>query len=76
MVALPTEEHSVAVVRDLRCDPSGNPAFRVAIGDEYISTMYGTRRKYGMLTSLALCLQETTQKQNVYKKREASASLF
>lgn len=58
LVALPTEEHSVAIVRDLRCDPRGNPAWRVSVGDEYIN--YGTRRKYGMLTSLALCLQERT----------------
>ncbi|KAL7537343.1 hypothetical protein ACHAXR_007753 [Thalassiosira sp. AJA248-18] len=62
LVALPTEEHSVAVVRDLRCHPRGNPAWRVTVGDDYISTMYGSRRKYGMLTSLALCLQESTQK--------------
>lgn len=76
LVALPTEEHSVAVVRDLRCDSSGNPAFRVAIGDEYISTMYGTRRKYGMLTSLALCLQETTQKIVLGCGMEDGSALF
>jgi WD40 repeat protein len=61
LVALPTEEHSLAVVRDLRCDPRGTPAWRVAMGDEYINSMYGSRRKYGMLTSLALCVQENTQ---------------
>jgi WD40 repeat protein len=61
LVALPTEEHSMAIVRDLRCDPRGSPAWRVALGDEYISSMYGSRRKYGMLTSLALCIQETTE---------------
>ncbi|KAL7439751.1 hypothetical protein ACHAXH_004783 [Discostella pseudostelligera] len=60
LVALPTEEHSVAIVRDLRCNPQDNPAWRVAVGDDYISSMYGTRRKYGMTTSLALCLQEST----------------
>ncbi len=60
LVALPTEEHSVAIVRDLRCNPQNAPAWRVAVGDDYISSMYGTRRKYGMITSLALCLQETT----------------
>lgn len=60
LVALPTAEHSVAIVRDLRCNPQDNPAWRVAVGDDYISSMYGTRRKYGMTTSLALCLQEST----------------
>jgi len=60
LVALPTEEHSVAIVRDLRSNPQGTPAWRVSVGDDYISSMYGTRRKYGMLTSLALCLQEST----------------
>ena len=62
LVALPTEEHSIAIVRDLRCNPSNNPAWKVTVGDEYISSMYGSRRKYGMITSLALCLQETTQR--------------
>lgn len=60
LVALPTEKHSNAIIRDLRCNPTGPPAWRVLVGDEYISSIYGTRRKYGMLTSLALCLQETT----------------
>lgn len=64
LVALPTAEHSVAVVRDLRCKPESNPAWKVDIGgSEYInSSMYGSRRRFGMLTSLALCLQETTQR--------------
>jgi len=76
LVALPTEEHSLAVVRDLRCDPRGAPAFRVAMGDEYISSMYGTRRKYGMLTSLALCLQETTQRIVLGCGMENGSALF
>ena len=63
LVALPTAEHSVAVVRDLRCNPESNPAWKVDIGgSEYISSMCGSRRKYGMLASLALCLQESTQR--------------
>jgi len=64
LVALPTAEHSVAVVRDLRCKPENTPAWKVDIGgSEYISSsMYGSRRRFGMLTSLALCLQETTQR--------------
>jgi len=76
LVALPTEEHSVAVVRDLRCDPKANPAWRVAMGDEYISAMYGSRRKYGMLTSLALCAEETTQRIVLGCGMENGSSLF
>ena len=76
LVALPAEEHSVAIVRDLRCDPKGNPAWRVDVGDEYLSTMYGSRRKYGMLTSLALCLQETTQRIVLGAGMENGSALF
>lgn len=76
LVALPTEEQSVAVVRDLRCDPTNNPSWRVALGDDYISTMYGSRNKYGMLTSLALCLQETTQRIVMGCGMENGSSLF
>jgi len=76
LLALPTEEHSVAVVRDLRCDPQSNPAWRVAIGEEYTNMMYGTRRKFGMLTSLALCLQETTQRIILGCGMENGAALF
>ena len=51
LIALPTEEHSVAIIRDLRCDPTTNPMYRIDVG-----------KSYGMLTSLALCrLQETSQ---------------
>lgn len=51
LIALPTEEHSVAIIRDLRCDPTTNPLYRIDVG-----------KSYGMLTSLALChLQETTR---------------
>ena len=76
LVALPTEEHSVAVVRDLRCNPQSNPAWTVSVGDEYISSMYGTRRKYGMLTSLALCLQDTTQRIVLGCGMENGSALF
>ena len=76
LVALPTDEHSLAIVRDLRCDPTGTPARRVAIGDEYISSMYGTRRKYGMLTSLALCVEETTQRIVLGCGMENGSALF
>ncbi|KAL9181537.1 hypothetical protein ACHAXT_010342 [Thalassiosira profunda] len=62
LVALPTEEHSMAAVRDLRCDPEGNPAWRVNIGGDCVcGGVYGSRRKYGMLTSLALCHQDSTR---------------
>ena len=51
LIALPTEEHSVAIIRDLRCGPTTNPLYRIDLG-----------KSYGMLTSLALCrLQETSQ---------------
>ena len=76
LVALPTEEHSVAIVRDLRCDPTGTPAWRVTMGDEYISSMYGTRRKYGMLTSLALCVEEITQRIVLGCGMENGSALF
>ena len=76
LVALPTEEHSLAIVRDLRCDPTGTPAWRVTMGDEYISSMYGTRRKYGMLTSLALCVEETTQRIVLGCGMENGSALF
>lgn len=76
LVALPTEEHSIAVVRDLRCDPTGTPAWRVTMGEEYLSSMYGTRRKYGMLTCLALCLQETTHRIVLGCGMENGSALF
>jgi WD40 repeat protein len=51
LIALPTEDHSIAIIRDFRCDPTRNPLYRIDVG-----------KSYGMLTSLALChLQETTQ---------------
>ncbi len=76
LVALPTEEHSLAVVRDLRCDPRGTPAWRVAMGDEYINSMYGSRRKYGMVTSLALCVQKNTQRIVLGCGMENGSALF
>ena len=76
LVALPTEDHSLAIVRDLRCDPKGSPAWQVSLGDEYISSIYGTRRKYGMLSSLALCLQETTHRVVLGCGMENGSTLF
>ena len=76
LVALPTEEHSVAIVRDLRCNPLTAPAWRVAVGDDYISSIYGTRRKYGMITSLALCLQESSNKIVLGCGMENGSALF
>ena len=76
LVALPTEEQSLAIVRDLRCDPKGSPAWQISLGDEYISSIYGTRRKYGMLSSLALCLQETTHRIVLGCGMENGSTLF
>ena len=61
-VPLPTDVHSLAIVKDLCCDPTGTPALWVVIGDGYISSMYGTHRKYGRLTSLAICVEATMQR--------------
>ena len=59
LVALPTAEHSVAIVRDIRCNPGGNPAWRVdlTVGKEGAAAPYG---KFGMVTSLALCEYAST----------------
>lgn len=67
LVALPTEFHSVAVVRDLRCDPTKQPSFRICVGQHDDSDTnrynhYGRDNKYGMLMSLALSIQHDTQK--------------
>lgn len=66
LVALPTELHSMALVRDLRCDPTTQPAFRVHVGQDGNSTNqynhFGRDNKYGMLMSLALSLQHDTKK--------------
>jgi len=65
LVALPTENHSIAIVRDLRCNPQSLPAFRIPVQDEDSSHRYnnfGRNNKYGMLMSLALSLQYDTQK--------------
>ena len=64
LVAFPTQEQSVAVVRDLRCDPTGAPAWMVSVGNEYRGWheySKNSHQNYGMLMSLALCMQERTQ---------------
>lgn len=66
LIALPTQEQSIAIIRDLRCDPTTNPIFRIDIGNDYYDNMmYQSRRSYGMVTSLALCLQEKARQQLV-----------
>lgn len=65
LVALPTEYHSIAIVRDLRCNPQSHPAFRVSVQDEDSNRRYnnfGRNNKYGMLMSLALSLQYDTHR--------------
>ncbi|EJK73365.1 hypothetical protein THAOC_05014 [Thalassiosira oceanica] len=59
LVALPTADHSVAIVRDIRCNPEGNPAWRVdlTVGRKGAAAPYG---KFGMATSLALCEYAST----------------
>ncbi|KAK1744877.1 hypothetical protein QTG54_004168 [Skeletonema marinoi] len=62
LIALPTHEQSVAIIRDLRCDPTSNPTYRIDIGNDCQDSMlYSSRRNYGMLTSLGLCQQEKAQ---------------
>ena len=66
LIALSTEEHSVAIIRDLRCDPTTNPLYRIDVG-----------KSYGILTSLALChLQEKTQHLVLGCGMEDGSSLF
>jgi WD40 repeat protein len=67
LLALPTEFQSRAIVRDLRCNPSKQPAFRINVGQEEDDSTnrynyYGRDNKYGMLMSLALTVQHDTQK--------------
>jgi len=64
LVALPNEARSTVEVRDLRCDPGKSPAWKVTIGEDYEGWQWYTAksRHYGMVTSLALCLQETSQR--------------
>jgi WD40 repeat protein len=66
LIALPTEYHSMAVVRDWRCDPKAQPAFRISTGHDNDSmgngyNYYGRDNKYGMLMSLGLALQHDSQ---------------
>ncbi|KAL7549325.1 hypothetical protein ACHAWF_012596 [Thalassiosira exigua] len=76
LVALPGADHSEAFVRDLRCDPSGNPACRVALGGRHIGTMFGSRGKYGMLTSLALCVENTSRRIVLGCGMESGTAIF
>lgn len=64
LVALPNEAQSTVEVRDLRCDPGKSPAWKVTIGEDYKGWQSYTAksRYYGMVTSLALCLQEPSQR--------------
>ena len=66
LVALPTELHSMAIIRDLRSDPASQPAFRVHVGQDRTTpnqyNHFGRDNKYGMLMSLALSVQCDTQK--------------
>ena len=67
LVALPTEFHSMAIVRDLRCDSTTQPAYRVHVGQDTDTSLarysyYGRDNKYGMLMSLALSIQHDTRK--------------
>ena len=59
LVALPTADHSVAIVRDIRCNPEGNPAWRVdlTVGSKGAAAPRG---KFGMVTSLAMCEHAST----------------
>lgn len=80
LVALPTELHSMALVRDLRCDPATQPAFRVHVGQDGSTTNqynhFGRDNKYGMLMSLALSLQHDTQKLVLGCGMEDGSALF
>ena len=78
LIALPTQEQSVAIVRDLRCDPTTNPIYRIDIGNDYYDSMaYHSRRSYGMLTSLGLfCLQEKSQQRVLGCGMEDGSALF
>ena len=77
LVALPTHEQSVAILRDLRCDPFSNPSFRIDIGNESDdSSSYHSCRNYGMLTSLALCPHARSQQLVLGCGLEDGSALF
>ncbi|KAL7446814.1 hypothetical protein ACHAXM_011466 [Skeletonema potamos] len=77
LIALPTQEQSVAIIRDLRCDPFRNPTYRVEIGNDcYDNTGYRSRQNYGMLTSLGLCLQDKSQQLVLGCGMEDGSALF
>lgn len=71
LIALPTQQQSVAIIRDLRCDPTSNPAYRIDTG-----SMVHSRINYGMLTSLGLCLQEKSQQLVLGCGMEDGSALF
>jgi WD40 repeat protein len=77
LIALPTQEQSVAIIRDLRCDPTSNPTYRVDIGNNcFDSTVYHSRRNYGMLTSLGLCMGDKSQQLVLGCGMEDGSALF
>mmetsp|Transcript_17675 Transcript_17675/g.35375 ORF Transcript_17675/g.35375 Transcript_17675/m.35375 type:complete len:506 (-) Transcript_17675:1597-3114(-) len=77
LIALPTHEQSVAIIRDLRCDPTSNPTYRIDIGNDCEDSMlYSSRRNYGMLTSLGLCQQEKAQQLVLGCGMEDGSALF
>lgn len=72
LIALPTQHQSVAIIRDLRCDPTSNPAYRIDPGN----SMANSSKNYGMLTSLGLCLQEKSQQLVLGCGMEDGSALF
>ena len=78
LIALPTNEQSVAIIRDLRCDPASNPTYRIDIGNEFYdsSAYHYSRRNYGMLTCLGLCQREKSQQLVLGCGMEDGSALF
>ena len=77
LIALPTQHQSVAIIRDLRCDPTSNPSYRIDTGNDCNDGMAHSRRNYGMLTSLGLLnLQEKSQQLVLGCGMEDGSALF
>ena len=77
MIALPTQHQSVAIIRDLRCDPTTNPSYRIDVGNDCNDSMAHSPRNYGMLTSLGLMnVQEKSQQLVLGCGMEDGSALF
>lgn len=77
LIALPTQHQSVAIIRDLRCDPTCSPSYRIDTGYYCNDNIAHSRRNYGMLTSLGLLnLQGKSQQLVLGCGMEDGSALF